>query len=80
MLHAMMEAAGSELPGGGDGMDRYSDAKDVAGYARDAMDFMLEAALIQGTGGGKLSPKAVTNRAMAAELMYNYLSKSREAS
>ncbi|MEC0204435.1 S-layer homology domain-containing protein [Paenibacillus lautus] len=80
MLHAMMESAGNELPGGGDGIDRYSDTKDVSGYAREAMDFMLDTGLIKGTGGDKLSPKAFTNRAMAAELMYNYLLKSREAS
>ncbi|GIO99669.1 hypothetical protein J14TS5_47550 [Paenibacillus lautus] len=80
MLHAMMESAGSELRGGGDEIERYTDAKDVSGYAKEAIDFMLDAELIQGTGEGKLSPKSVTNRAMAAELMYNYLVKSREAS
>ena len=41
MLHAIMESAGSELPGGDDNIERYTDAKDVSGYAKEAMDFML---------------------------------------
>ena len=75
MLHAIMESAGSELPGGDDNIERYTDAKDVSGYAKEAMDFMLDAELIQGTGGASChrSPLPIEGW---RELMYNYLVKT----
>ncbi|MFP7288253.1 S-layer homology domain-containing protein [Shouchella clausii] len=76
MLHQVAELSGSKLPSGGSGsagIQDFKDASEVSGYAVPAMEAMLKAGLIQGTGGGRLDPKANTNRAQAAQAVYNFL-------
>lgn len=80
ILHSIMAAAGTELPADNPSTARsFSDAGDIADYAQSAINDMLGTGLMQGTGDGRLSPQRFTNRAMAAQVIYNYLIKSREA-
>jgi predicted MPP superfamily phosphohydrolase len=79
ILHSMIETAGTELSAEHQSTAQsFSDAGDIADYALSAMNDMLGTGLMQGTGDGQLSPKSFTNRAMAAQVIYNYLIKSSE--
>ncbi|MMZ63284.1 Endo-1,4-beta-xylanase A precursor [compost metagenome] len=76
MLHRIAELSGTKLPSGSgsSGIQAFRDAYKVAGYAAPAMEAMLKAGIIQGTGDRLLEPQAKTNRAQAAQAVYNFVS------
>ncbi|MCX7841965.1 MAG: S-layer homology domain-containing protein [Clostridia bacterium] len=51
----------------------YNDLTDVAPWALPAMTLMVESGLSSGTGSNKLSPMAISDRATAAQIIYNIL-------
>ncbi|HEX2926214.1 MAG TPA: S-layer homology domain-containing protein, partial [Ruminiclostridium sp.] len=75
LLYNLLKQLG-ELPTitTGKTLDSYSDSKDVAIWAKDAMDFLVEAGTVGGSSG-KLSPESKTTRAEMAQVLYNLLSK-----
>lgn len=48
----------------------FNDAADVSSYAREAVQFMSGAKIIQGVGKDNFAPKAKTTRAQAAVIVY----------
>jgi large repetitive protein len=48
----------------------FNDAADVSAYAREAVQFMSGAKIIQGVGKDNFAPKANTTRAQAAVIVY----------
>ena len=64
------------LPKGNAGkpLSAFSDAGQVASWAKDAMTMMAGAGAVGGSGG-KLSPSASTTRAEMAQVLYNLLQK-----
>jgi len=52
----------------------FSDAGQIAGYAQEALQALVERGVVTGANG-KLNPKEVTTRAEAAQVIYNLLSK-----
>jgi Listeria/Bacterioides repeat len=64
------------LPQGtsGKALSYFSDANEIASWAKDAMTLMVETGTISGSGG-KLSPASTTTRAEMAQVLYNLLSK-----
>jgi len=66
-----------ELPtdtSGGKSLASFNDAGDTATYARDAMKLFVETGTILGDGT-KLTPKATSTRAQAAQILNNLLTK-----
>ena len=55
-------------------LSSFSDAGELASWAKDAMSVMVRAG-ITGGSGGKLSPSAAATRAEMAQVLYNLLSK-----
>ena len=55
-------------------LSSFSDAGELASWAKDAMSVMVRAG-ITGGSGGKLSPSATATRAEMAQVLYNLLSK-----
>lgn len=47
----------------------YSDRSSISGWAREAMEWAVDAGLITGTGSGRLEPKATASRAQVATLL-----------
>lgn len=58
----------------GGALDEYSDAGQIAGYAKQAFTALVEAGIIGGSGG-KLNPEETSTRAQTAQILYNLLSK-----
>ena len=54
--------------------ENFSDASDIAPWAKDAMNLFVGSGTISG-GGNKLSPKSITTRAQMAQVLYSLLSK-----
>jgi len=52
----------------------FSDAGKIAGYAKEALQALVERGIVTGTSN-KLNPQEVTTRAEAAQVIYNLLSK-----
>lgn len=50
----------------------FSDAGEIAGYAQEALQALVERGVVTGSNS-KLSPKDVTTRAQAAQVIYNLL-------
>ena len=75
MLYNALNAIG-RLPEGKAGKDltAFTDAGDIASWAKDAMMFFVKTGTVGGNGG-KLSPSATTTRAEIAQVLYNLLSK-----
>ncbi|HHV98905.1 MAG TPA: hypothetical protein GXX36_04935, partial [Clostridiaceae bacterium] len=59
---------------GAKNLDSFSDAGDVAAYAKEAMKQFVESGIVSGNGQS-LMPKATSTRAEAAQVLYNLLSK-----
>ncbi|MDP4093935.1 MAG: S-layer homology domain-containing protein [Bacillota bacterium] len=55
-------------------LSNFSDAEQVASWAKDAMTFFVGSGTISGSGG-KLSPAGTATRAEMAQIIYNLLSK-----
>lgn len=52
----------------------FSDIGEISDYAVEAIKYLVEAGLVQGSGS-KLKPKAMATRAEAAQVIYNIISK-----
>jgi hypothetical protein len=55
-------------------LSSFSDAGEIAGYAQEALQALVERGVVSGANG-TINPKAVTTRAEAAQVIYNLLSK-----
>ncbi len=66
----------NELPKGDTGkpLSSFSDAEQIASWAKEAMKLMTETGTISGSGG-KLSPASTTTRAEMGQVLYSLLSK-----
>ncbi|WP_059054176.1 S-layer homology domain-containing protein [Paenibacillus senegalimassiliensis] len=78
LLHRALEALG-KLPAGTVGtasgnLDQYSDADQIADYAKPAFEALLAGGVITGSEG-KLNPQQLSTRAQAAQILYNLLSR-----
>lgn len=74
MLYNTLKAIG-ELPDAKAGLSikGYKDLSAVADWALPAMTLMVESGLSDGTGDNKLSPQSISDRATAAQIIYNLL-------
>jgi hypothetical protein len=65
------------LPAGesGKALSDFSDAAQVASWAKDAVTLLVGAGTISGSSG-KLTPNSTATRAQMAQLLYNLLGKS----
>lgn len=74
LLHRALESLG-ELPAGKNGaaLSSYSDAGQIAGYAKDALQTLSGQGIISGSGG-KLNPGSFSTRAEVAQVLFNLLS------
>jgi Trk K+ transport system NAD-binding subunit len=75
LLYNALKAIG-RLPRGNSGksLSAFSDAGDIAPWAKDAMTLLAETGTIGGSGG-KLAPADTTTRAQMAQVLYVLLSK-----
>ncbi|WP_020618348.1 S-layer homology domain-containing protein [Paenibacillus daejeonensis] len=75
LLYRALDTLG-ELPeaAAGAATDSYSDADQIAPYAREAFDALVARGIVQGNDG-KLDPRGLTTRAQAAQVLYNLLSQ-----
>ncbi|KUP21220.1 S-layer homology domain-containing protein [Paenibacillus sp. DMB5] len=66
----------NELPEGtaSAGLSGYSDARQVAVYAQEALQALTASGIIEGNNG-KLDPQGLSTRAQAAQVIYNLLSQ-----
>ncbi|NLG52990.1 MAG: S-layer homology domain-containing protein, partial [Clostridiales bacterium] len=63
------------LPRGSSGksLSDFSDADDIAPWAKEAMEQLVETGIVSGSGN-RLSPKELTTRAQVAQILYRLLS------
>ncbi len=75
LLYNALKVIG-RLPKGSDGkhLSTFTDTKNIASWAKEAMTLLIETGTISGNGG-KLSPTSTTTRAEMAQVLYNLLSK-----
>ena len=75
LLYNALKAIG-ELPEGNTGksLSAFSDAGQVASWAKDAMTLLVKTGTVSGTNG-KLTPEETTTRAQMAQVLYNLLSQ-----
>ena len=75
LLYNGLKAIG-KLPQGNSGksLSAFSDAGDIAPWAKDAMTLLVKTETINGTGG-KLSPTSTTTRAEMAQVLYSLLTQ-----
>jgi hypothetical protein len=75
LLYNALKVTG-ELPEGASGkpLPAFSDAGEIASWARDAMTLFVETGTIGGNGG-KLTPADTTTRAQMAQVLFNLLAK-----
>jgi hypothetical protein len=62
---------GSTAPGSSGTVGAFSDSGDISSYAVDAMTWGVSQGIINGVGGGKLSPCLGTSRAQVAQTLLN---------
>lgn len=74
MAYRAIVKAGITLSGNQTG--EFSDAADIAGYAKEAVAAMHKAGILNGTGNGAFNPKGTATRAEAAVILYQLLLKS----
>jgi len=75
LLYNALKIVG-RLPQGNSGksLSSFSDAGQVASWAKDSMELLVEAEIIGGNAG-KISPTSTTTRAEIAQVLYNLLVK-----
>jgi hypothetical protein len=75
LLYNALKAIG-ELRSGNTGksLSAFSDAGQIASWAKDAMALMVNTGTVSGSGG-KLTPEETTTRAQMAQVLYNLMSK-----
>jgi len=54
----------------------FSDAGIVSAWAKEEIESLLKAGMIDGTGNNELSPKRLTDRATMAQMIYNLLTRN----
>lgn len=57
----------------------FADASEIAEYAREAVEKMARAEIINGVGNNIFSPKSLTNRAQAVKIVYELIQKTKGA-
>ena len=73
-----MEKAGIELPEADESvLTDFADAKDISGYAKDAVIALVGNAIVNGSGG-RINPKASATRAEAAVIIHRILSLNKD--
>jgi hypothetical protein len=75
LLYSALKATGN-LPQGKSGKTTadFSDASEIAPWAKDAMTLLVETGVIGGNAG-KLAPNSSTSRAEMAQVLYNLLGR-----
>lgn len=75
LLYNILKETGKLKDGGyGKNLNDYSDAGEVAAYAKEAVTFLVKGGFVEGYSN-KLTPKEMTDRAQAAQILYNILTK-----
>ncbi|MEW5922130.1 MAG: S-layer homology domain-containing protein [Bacillota bacterium] len=75
LLYNALKTIGRLPPGNsGKSLSSFSDAGDIAPWAKDAMKLLVETGTISGSGG-KLTPTDTTTRAQMAQVLYSLLTK-----
>lgn len=69
IIDNFLTSQGTPLPEGTGKINAFSDAAQVRGYARDAVDAMMEAGLLNGSTDGKVLPRDHATRAEAVALL-----------
>lgn len=69
-----MKTAGMELGGSASELSSFSDADQVAGYARDAAGQLVKEGIIMGSGG-RINPRGTATRAETAVIIYRILNR-----
>ncbi len=59
------------LSGSATGKTKFADDADISAYARSSINAMSEAGYVNGTGGGKLSPKTKLTKSETAQVIVN---------
>ncbi|RBW68941.1 amylopullulanase [Bacillus taeanensis] len=57
-------------------VDRFKDSSDIANWAKENVEILLQAGMMEGNPDGSFKPKAHTTRAEAAAILANFLAKS----
>ncbi|MEN8701876.1 S-layer homology domain-containing protein [Bacillus infantis] len=77
MAVLFVRALGVDATGYGDKLS-FTDASSIAGYAKDAVGFALEAQLIQGLGNGSFNPQGTAKRQEVALVASSFLKVKEE--
>ncbi|MGD6894591.1 S-layer homology domain-containing protein [Bacillus infantis] len=77
MAVLFVRALGVDATGYGDKLS-FTDASSIAGYAKDAVGFALEAQLIQGLGNGSFNPQGTAKRQEVALVASSFLKVKQE--
>lgn len=56
-------------------LDKFTDKNTVSAFAKDAMTWAVNNGIMNGTGNGKLSPRATATRAQVAQMIKNFVEK-----
>lgn len=70
IIHRVFEHLGLEVSGDAISFD---DGADIAGYAKDAVEALTAAGIINGMGDGTFAPAGTVTRAQAAKVVYGLL-------
>jgi hypothetical protein len=75
ILYRALDVLG-ELPEGASGrkLESFADIGSISGYAREAMKLFVETGIVKGDGVN-LTPREISSRAQAAQVLYNLISK-----
>ncbi len=75
MLYNALKVIG-KLPESGSNkkLTDFYDNGSFASWAREAMDYLVKAGMINGSGG-KLAPTEIANRAQMAQILYNLMTR-----
>jgi hypothetical protein len=71
-LYRYAQTRGAEQQSAAD-LDAFSDAGEIAAWARDAMGWAVAGGVMQGKGGGLIAPAATATRAEAAAMMERFM-------
>jgi hypothetical protein len=63
-----------KVPEGGKTVESFSDAGEISDYAYQTLKMFVQSGLIKGNGN-RLTPKATTIRAEAAQILFNILNE-----
>lgn len=76
LLYSALKATGNLQQGkSGKTLADFSDASEIASWAKDAMTLLVETGTVSGSGD-KLSPTSATTRAEMAQVLYNLVSSN----